>query len=55
MFIHLLAGLIFAYALIRLILPLPVNGKIKLLAAAALLISVESDLDLQLKNGIIFS
>jgi len=38
MLIHVLAGLIFVYMLIRLILPLPVSGKIKLPAAALLLL-----------------
>ena len=38
MMIHLLAGLIFAYVLIRLVLPLPVNGKLKLAAAVLLLL-----------------
>jgi predicted MPP superfamily phosphohydrolase len=36
--IHLLAGLIFVYVLVRFILPLPVNGKIKVLASALLLL-----------------
>jgi predicted MPP superfamily phosphohydrolase len=38
MMIHLLAGLIFAYVLFRLILPLPVSGKIKLPAGLLLLL-----------------
>ncbi|MCL2122985.1 MAG: metallophosphoesterase [Desulfovibrionaceae bacterium] len=38
MMIHVLTGLIFVYALIRLILPSPLNGKIKLPAAVLLLL-----------------